>query len=202
MSFLNGTFEDLTHQIQEKDPNYLSEKDKVNVDKENFNFVQNYYNSCLDIKARTALGFTSIFPHVAHVENNLFPYNDNEEIDPKKLAEALVVSTLQDLPTILYISAGKNPKDHEYLMPSIQLSDLESGVDYNDIDSLNEYKSSLAKVLGRVLGGPSSDDYSYERFVIEESRKSNFTLWSPSKIELAISRFIDFEIQLSKLQYM
>jgi predicted metalloendopeptidase len=197
---LNGTFEDLTQKIKEKEPDYLKNKDEVDTDKSNFLLVKNYYNMCLDSKARDELGYTSIFPYVAQIENTLL--STDKEIDPETLAQVLAVAVLQDVPTFIDLTPITNPLDHNFSVPLLKLPELGTDVDYTDINSLNKYRDSLTSLLNKVLGGPSTEDYNYEQMVIKESKKSNFTLWSSSKIELAVSRFIDFEIQLSSMQNM
>jgi hypothetical protein len=64
---------------------------------------------------------------------------------------------------------------------------------------LNSYKERLVSLLTTVIGGPSSSDSTYGQLIIQESRNSNFTFWSSSKIDLAVSNFINFEMQLAQV---
>lgn len=193
VSILNGTFEDLSEKIQTNDKSYHTQDERA-TDKKNFELVQNYYNNCVDTEARLKAGVTPIYKYIAHLENVLFP--NAEEIDPKQLALALIATSFQDVPTILDIKTAVNPFNHTQRIAYLSSPGLDEDVDYSSVDSLAQYKSNLITVLNKVLGGPSSDDSEYGRFAFEESKKSNFTFWSASKVELAVSRYIDFELKL------
>lgn len=199
VSILNGTFEDLSKKIQTNDKSYHTQDDQA-TDKKNFELVQKYYNNCVDTEARSKAGVTPIYKYISRIENDLLP--NAQEIDPKQLALALIATSFQDISTILDIETVVNPVNHTQRVAYISSPSLDESVDYSSVDSLTQYKSNLITILNKVLGGPSSDDSEYGRLAFEESKKSNFTFWSASKVEHAVSRFIDFQVKLSFITNM
>ena len=199
IAMLNGTYSDLSKMIYTNDTTFHTE-DEASIDEKNFELAKNYYDLCLDTTTRSQLGATPIFQYIAQLENELFPLEDT--LDPKKLAQTLAASTLQQIPTVLNAQVIQNPLDLTQNLAYLGLPVLDETVTYSDIDSLNTYKTFLVDLLDRVLAGSSSDDSVYDALVVEESRKNNFTLWSPSKIKSAVSETIDFEVQLSSILTM
>lgn len=196
ISFLNGTFEDLSKKIHTDDASYHTQDEQA-IDKKNFELVQGYYNLCIDKKARSKVGVTPIYKTIANIEHNLLPYAD--EIDPKKLAAALITSAYQEIPSLMDFVVTVNPLDHTQYILAMSSPTLDKDVDYTSIESLSAYKDTLIGLLNLVLGGPSSEDSDEGKLALEESKKVNFNFWSTSKIKLAVSRFIDFQVQLSSL---
>jgi predicted metalloendopeptidase len=172
----------------------------MNVDKQNFELVKSYYEICADTKTISEMGATPIFPHMALIENTLFPTTSNST-DSKNMAAALSFFINHGVETFVKVQVVQNPLDHDYNGIIISQPDLDANTAYTDIESLKAYQTTVTEIMSTVLGGPSSDG-EYEQLVVEESQKGNFTLWSASKIESAVSSFIDFEMQLAAIKNM
>ncbi|KAI7892360.1 uncharacterized protein EV154DRAFT_191873 [Mucor mucedo] len=196
LGFLEGTFEDLYDTIKSEDPLYHTQ-DMMNSDKKNFQLTKSYYDACIDTELNLQLGSTPLFPFLAKIENDLFPITENPV--PERLAETIAALTLRGVPSLVGIEAMINTYDHDYLVLQILPGLTDNLTVYENIDQLESYRQEIIDLLTHTVGDVSELDQDYGEFVLQESQKNNFTLWSASKIEIAASNFINFEIKLANI---
>ncbi|KAI7892361.1 uncharacterized protein EV154DRAFT_504900 [Mucor mucedo] len=196
LGFLEGTFEDLYDTIKSVDPLYHTQS-MMDSDRKNFQLIKTYYDACLDTERNIQLGSTPLFPFLAQIENDLFPITENPV--PERLAETIAALTLRGVPSLVGIEAKINIYDHDYLVLQILPGLTDNLTVYEDIDQLESYRQEIIDLLTHTVGDVSELDQDYGEFVLQESRKNNFTLWSASKIEIAASNFINFEIKLANI---
>lgn len=194
---MNGTFEDLSKLIQTDDASYHTQ-DKVETDKKNFLMAKDYYESCLDDDTRQYLGATPIFPIIAEIQNSFFPIS--KPVSPKNIANALATSTLYDIQTIFSFDRQLNPVDHDYQILCIQKLDYNVASSSSGSSSLLYYRAMLTDILSRILGDDSFANEEYKTLVLQESKINNMTLWSASRIQDAITNFLEFEDKFSTIE--
>ncbi|KAG2228894.1 hypothetical protein INT48_001896, partial [Thamnidium elegans] len=195
ISFLNGTFEELTEIIKTEDASVHSQ-DKAETDKNNFLIAKNYYDSCLNDEARLATGATPIFPIIAEIENSFFPID--MPVSPQNMAEALASSTAYGIQTIFKFLREYGPYNRDYKAAFILGLDYEVAISGNNQRSELYYRAFLTDMLSSTLGD-SSQDEAYNALVKQESQISNMTLWSASKIQSAITNMIEFEKKMVEI---
>lgn len=196
---LEGTFEDLYDTIKSVDTTYHTQ-DKMDIDRKNFQLVKTYFDTCIDDELNIQLGSTPLFPFLAQIENVLFPMTKN--IEPERLSETIAELTLHGVSSIVHVLTEINFYDHSHNILYVFSGLTEDSVDYEDIDQLESYRNEIIELLTATVGDVSELDNDYGEFVLQESRKNNFTLWSVPKIEIAASDFINFEMKLKKITAM
>ncbi|KAI7892362.1 uncharacterized protein EV154DRAFT_462639 [Mucor mucedo] len=196
LGFLEGTFEDLYDTIKSVDPLYNTQS-MMDSDRKNFQLIKTYYDACLDTERNLQLGSTPLFPFLAQIENNLFPITEN--LVSERLSETIAALTLRGVPSIVDIGADINIYDHDYFLLNILPGLTDNLTIYEHIDQLGSYRYKVIDLLTHTVGDVSELDQDYGEFVLQESQKNNFTLWSASKIEIAASNFVNFEMKLAKL---
>ncbi|GAA5806832.1 hypothetical protein MFLAVUS_000180 [Mucor flavus] len=189
ISFLNGTFEELTEIIKTDDIS-VHTTDKAETDKKNFLITKNYYESCLNDEARLASGATPIFPIIAEIENSFFPID--MPVSPQSMAKALAASTAYGIQTMFSFLRTFPENDRNYRVVYIDVLDYKVAISVNDETSELYYRARLTDILSETLGD-SSPDEAYNTLVKQESQLNNMTLWSASKIQSAITNMIEFE---------
>ncbi|KAG2205426.1 hypothetical protein INT47_007211 [Mucor saturninus] len=196
LGFLEGTFEDLYNTIKSVDPLYHTQS-MMDSDRKNFQLIKTYYDACLDTERNLQLGSTPLFPFLAQIENDLFPITEN--LVSERLSETIAALTLRGVPSIVDIGTDINIYDHDYLVLQILPGLTDNLTVYEDIDQLESYRQKIIDLLTHTVGDVSELDQDYGKFALQESQKNNFTLWSASKIEIAASNFINFEIKLANI---
>lgn len=195
-NFLEGTFEDLYETIKTIDPSYHTQ-DKMDIDRKSFQLIKEYYDTCKDTESNRILGATPLFPYLAQIENILLPLT--EYIVPGNLAKVMAASTLRGVQTVLSIVTYQNNADNTYNIVYALPPSVDTSADYENVDSLEDYRKYIIKMLTATVGDASETTDYYGQFVLQESQKNNFVLWSSAKIESVASRFVDFEMKLSKI---
>ncbi|KAG2205425.1 hypothetical protein INT47_007210 [Mucor saturninus] len=196
LGFLEGTFEDLYDTIKSVDPLYHTQS-MMDSDRKNFQLIKTYYDACLDTERNLQLGSTPLFPFLAQIENDLFPITEN--LVSERLSETIAALTLRGVPSIVDIGTDINIYEHDYFLLQIFPGLTDNLTVYEHIDQLESYRQKVIDLLTHTVGDVSELDQDYGEFVLQESQKNNFTLWSASKIEIAASNFVNFEMKLAKL---
>ncbi|GAA5812984.1 hypothetical protein MFLAVUS_006448 [Mucor flavus] len=191
---LAGTFDELYASIATDDDAYHTQ-DQKDLDEKNFNLVKDYYSSCMDEESKQTVGSTPLFPYLARIENDLLPVT--ETINPQNLANAIASSVLQGVKTLFNILSEQSFENTDYNIMYLFGIPVDKTIDYDDVDELVAYRDSLKEMLTKTVGGPIENP-EYQQLVAEESQKNNFTVWSASKIDLAVNEFVSLEIQLNK----
>ncbi|KAG2231970.1 hypothetical protein INT48_001279 [Thamnidium elegans] len=191
---LAGTFDELYTSIATDDKAYHTQ-DQKHLDEKNFNLVKDYYSSCIDEESKQSVGSTPLFPYLANIENSLLPITD--EINPQNLANAIVSSVRQGVSTLFSVAISRNFEDTDYDIMYVAGIPVDTKINYDVVDELVAYRDGLKELLINSIGG-SIESPEYQQLVVEESQKSNFTVWSASKIDQAVNSFVSLEIQFFK----
>lgn len=197
-AFLNGTFEELYDTIKTADPSYHTQ-DNMEIDRNNFNIVKDYYNSCQDVASIRRIGATPLFPMLASIENDLFPLTD--VIVPEYLAKTLAATRLLGFRALLDFDIFYNNERPSYDIAYISPFSSSNGIDYKNSSVLEIYRKDTIQLLNLAVGIPNTTS-DYSKLVLQESQKTNLTLWSISRIEHAVEEFIKIEAELATVAFV
>lgn len=202
-SILEGTYEDVYQHLYTTDEGFHT-KDLAQVDKKNFDDMQEYYKVCLDEKYIDSLGPTPIYSDIAQIENKLLPVNDSTTLfsasaktwvsQTMALLERDGISTLA---TMGVDADDKNPDVSITIFDQASLI-LPSKEYYDDPEVIGKYRTGLNDILFKVLGDYSNNTQDAD-IRKKESDKTGFKRWSNEKIKSAVDGYIDFETKLANI---
>lgn len=199
---LEGTYQEAYNNLLTTDKGFHTQ-DLSQIDKDNFQTMQDYYNICLNESLIDSLGPTPIYLDIFQLENILFPVSNNNTLfssDAKVLISQTIAMFekhgISTLATLFVDADDKNPDMNAILFDQASLS-LPSKEYYEDTLVLEKYRVGLNDILFKVLGEYSTPNDASIR--ASESKKSGFQLWNKVKIEEAVNRYIDFETQLASI---
>ncbi|KAI8141680.1 hypothetical protein BJV82DRAFT_172618 [Fennellomyces sp. T-0311] len=191
---LEGTFDDITKgtECAENDFHYKSQMD---LDKQNFQTLQDYYTSCMDVAKIDALGATPIYPSLAKILAQIPDSQDSftaQHVD--QLTDALIEVYRQGQQPLVSISVGaddKRPDENSIQIGQPQLT-LPSKEYYTQPETVQIYRDGLIEVMEVMIGSDNPD-------LAGKAQEANIKLYSAAEIADIVNRVVDFEIKLASI---
>jgi hypothetical protein len=184
---LNGTYEDIRTKLK-TDADGFHFEDQAQVDKANFQFVQEYYNVCLNASLIIELGPTPIFADIVKIQKELFPLHSNATT-ALHLANTLAFFTRRGIESsLVYIGYDVQEQDHSVNAAVFGLPSIKPYSDYT-LDQIMSYVES-------TLGEPANSS-SNAAFIHQESQNTGFVTWSAEKVQTASKNFIELSSKIA-----
>ncbi|KAI9497273.1 hypothetical protein BDB00DRAFT_951933 [Zychaea mexicana] len=201
-----GTYDDLIQSITWQDvPKDFHVSEQKQIDEQNFQKVQDYYNVCMDVAAIDAQGPTPAYPLIAKV---MAAFENGNAVDVEALTAAIIELDSNQAASSLfdtYIDADDKQPDI-YAIKLSQPSLTLPKAYYAQPDGLEIYRQSMVDLLDKALGGgavgTSSGSSSVGGIAALKSQKAqeaNLKLLSKAEISATVDRFIQFEKQLASI---
>lgn len=179
----------------------------TNTDKQVFDTMQAYYQTCMNESAINALGPTPIYPDLALIENQLFPVKDNTVSFAaananKSLTDTLAFLQRNGIGALVnpFVSPDdKNPNINVVVLgqPSFILPSKEY---YANPELLETLRTGLNEVLNTVIGDHNNgSSQEAADFLDAQANSTGFTRWSQEKVAGAVNRTIAFETILANI---
>ncbi|KAI7857157.1 hypothetical protein BDC45DRAFT_501810 [Circinella umbellata] len=214
-NILQGTYNDLINNSNSTKKNgYDNVDDQSNIDKQNFHQIQDYYNSCMDVKNIDTLGATPVYPMVSKLfkdfsvpETLIIEDNRQRRISfntqyADMLTNALIGLFQQGIETIVSVSIGADDKypDNNIIQISQPELSLPSKEYYEQEDILNIYRSGLVELLTAMIGKDNNKtDSELQRLQQQKAQESNFQLLSNEQIQDLVNRIVKLESKLANI---
>ncbi|KAI9475617.1 MAG: hypothetical protein EXX96DRAFT_638830 [Benjaminiella poitrasii] len=203
---LEGTYEDAYQSLFSANADDgFHIQDQADADKENFETMKSYYNTCMNLSLINTLGPTPIYQEIAIIQTHLLPVSDNEsqsfsEEYTEAISQTLSLFSQYGMSTLfsVFVDADdRNPDMNVILFDQAALG-LPSKEYYNDPSVLEKYRTGLNDILYKVLGNYSNGTEDAV-FRDRESKRYGFQFWSQEEIADAVEDFIGFETQLANI---
>ncbi|KAI8334149.1 hypothetical protein EDC96DRAFT_488244 [Choanephora cucurbitarum] len=214
----NNNLDDLTHMLENNYDSLIEDLKQAKVnstdflnstqiakDRENFNKIKDFYQSCINEPAIDSLGPTPIYSEIASMLKKL-GYNasavdDRFSLDyAKQLTDALIHLGKEGMYPLF--SSGVGPDDRKPEQNSVNIAQpslsLPSREYYEQPEALSNYREGLISLLTLILGEPAENDplASIRRQKVLEN---DLSLLNEKDIEAMVDRFIEFETKLAKI---
>ncbi|KAI8383005.1 hypothetical protein BD560DRAFT_420771 [Blakeslea trispora] len=191
-----------TNQVNSTD--FLNDA-QTSQDRENFNKIKNFYQSCINEPAIDSLGPTPIYPEIALLLQKL-GYNadtaDNRfSLDyTSQLTDALIHLGKEGIYPLF--SSGVGPDDRTPEQNSVSVSQPSLGLPsreyYEQPEVLSNYREGLISLLNIVIGEPAANDPLGE-MRRQKLSENGLKPLSEKDVESMVDRFIEFETKLAKI---
>ena len=164
-------------------------QDQKQVDKENFEKVQNYYKTCMDMSKLDALGPAPVYPLITKV----FP----KTLDAESITDSILAARGQSITSLLnsFIDADeKNPDVYaiKFSQPDLTLpKEL-----YAKPETLQTFRSALIALFDAVLGDHASNTPASQA---QKAQEAGLKLLSKDEIAATADRIVEFEKKLATL---
>jgi predicted metalloendopeptidase len=202
---LQGTYDDLFKNATQQSQSLLR-TDQTDKDRENFNKIKSYYDSCMNEESINRLGPTPIYPEIARLITKL-GYQE-EFYDTKFTTDNLLRFT----DTIIHLltegvgntlfSYGVGPDDQVPEEVSVTINQPSLGLPsreyYEQPEMLEKYRNGLINIVTAILGEPSSDSPT-ANIRREKLTEQKLTMLGKVDAEAMVERFVQFETHLAKL---
>jgi predicted metalloendopeptidase len=175
---------------------------EIEKDRNNFNKIKSYYQSCMDENSIDGLGPSPIYQEISKLLVKLGVLADGRfTIDNMhEFTEALIHLGMEGVDNLISYSVNaddKNPEENSISLnqPSLGLPSREY---YYQPEMLTHYRAGLISIVKAVLGEANSGT------PIDNVRRTKMgehqvNMLSESQIEAMVDRFIDFESRLAKI---
>lgn len=204
-ALLQGTYDDLLQGATQQSKSLLR-TEQTDKDRQNFNKLKAFYDSCLDDESINKLGPTPIYPEIARLVSKL-GYQE-EFFDTKFTTDSILrfTDTIIHLVTegvsdnLFAYSVGPDDQSPEKIsvtinQPSLGLPSREY---YEQPEILEKYRNGLINIVMAVLGEPRNDSPT-ANIRREKLAEENLTMLGKVDAEAMVDRFVQFETHLAKL---
>lgn len=203
---LNATYDDLLHKSKDTssyDPEFVGNEEDI--DRENFEALKSYYDSCMNENVIDGLGPTPIFKDILNL-TTLFKYStfmDDEPFDIRKITHFTdIIKHLAENGVPSIMSVNIEPDERHPEINSISLSQPRLGLPsreyFNQTEILDTYKEGLNNVLNAIYG-EETDGTSTNEFRLEKLKENNLPTLNKEVIARMVDRFIAFEKKLADI---
>ncbi|KAI8087607.1 uncharacterized protein B0P05DRAFT_577930 [Gilbertella persicaria] len=174
-------------------------------DRENFDKIKDFYQSCMNEDAINSLGPTPMYPQIAQLLAKLGYSTDLPDTrfsldNVQQLTETLIY--LGSEGTDALFGTGVGPDDQSPDKNSISLYQpglgLPSREYYSQPEIITNYREGLVSILGAILGNPTGNS-PIDVLRREKMAENKLQLLSPEDVKDMVDRFIEFESQLAEL---
>lgn len=206
-NILEGSYDELLNSARgssKNDEGFINPS-QMDKDRDNFNKIKSYYESCMDENAIEVLGPTPIYPEItsllgklgfsSEVTDTRFT-NDNL----RQFTDTLIHLGTTGVDNLISYSIGpddQNPEENSisFNQPSLGLPSREY---YEKPAVIAEYRAGLIALVTAVLGEPKTTS------PLDEIRRvklveHNLMPLAEFDVESMVDRFVDFETRLAKL---
>ncbi|KAI9498078.1 hypothetical protein BDB00DRAFT_755249 [Zychaea mexicana] len=217
-NLLEGTYGDIIKDTDcsEENFHYQSQSD---IDKQNFEELQNYYTSCMDVATIEALGPTPVYPTISKLlkifsfgkentqgQQQQQQQQQNDDVytaqSADMLTDALIELYRQGVQPMFSMVIGADDKQPD--ANAVQINQpglaLPSKEYYEQKDTVDTYRSGLIEVLTILIG--SADDVNNSNMGAQkqkEAQNANIQLLSSEQIKDMVNRVVDFESKLASI---
>lgn len=203
---LESSYDDLLAGVKFKeisDEEFLnpSQSDK---DRNNFNKLKSYYETCMDEATIDSLGPTPLFPDIKTLLEKLnFPIENDGRFSTdhvRQLTKALIYLGNEGIDNLFSFDVSINDKKPDEYVININQPDLglPSREYYEKPTSISNYRNGLISIISSFLSHPKD---SSPREVLRRVKltENNLKMLNGNEIESMVDRYIEFESHLAKI---
>lgn len=202
---LQGSYDDLLQGATQHSKTLLR-ADQTEKDRENFNKVKIYYDTCMDEESINKLGPTPIYPEIANLISKLgyqdaFSDNKFTTDDVSRFTDTIIQLITEGVNNHLFAYAvGPDDMSPEEIAVAIYQPSfgLPSREYYEQPEILEKYRDGLINLVMAILGEPSNESPT-ANIRREKLAEENLTMLAEADAEAMVDRFLKFETHLAKL---
>lgn len=199
---LAGAYEEIVKVGSSAHDFRLQEAEAAAADKENFEKLQIYYQTCMDTKSIDALGPTPVFPGLVKILS-AFPDTEGDfsSNSVQGLTQALIALQEQGVQPLLGVYVVPDDKQPDVsvvttIQPDLGLPSKEY---YENQQVLSDYRSGLVDVVSAVLGQDAPQPPAMTVSKMDKAKEAGLKLLTRQQITDMVQRVVEFEIKLANI---